>query len=525
MASKQKSRPDFGKNTVVEMSFRIIGLALPWTFAGFSCACGYCIESEANNTNVVLCMADDLGWGSVGYNGSEFIKTPNLDRLASEGVQFDNFYSAAPVCSPTRASCLNGRNPYRTGVFKANCGILRPEEVTIAEILKEHSYTCGHFGKWHLGTFTTSAHDANRGGPGHPELFNPPSLHGFDFFFSTESKVPTWDPMRIPSFFEEDESRKFGWRAIEGDEKFSEYGTSYWSPKGRVSENLKGDDSRIIMDRVIPFIENAVKRKKPFLAVIWFHAPHLPVVAGPKYAEMYKKLSFQKQQYGGAVTAMDDQIGRLVLKLKDLKLYKDTLFFFASDNGPERNTPGETGGRKGLKRSLYDGGVHVPAIMVWPARFPKHEVVKTPCVTSDYLPTILDALNIPLKKNDALRLDGVSMLPFIKDNGAKRSVSIPFVFKNQLAVNDGQRFKFYKKSNGNPELYDLLSDPAEKNNLADKYPEKVSKLSNYFFSWFKDVENSFNCLEYGDASFEKLKQKWPGLRKKKHKNKRKRKRE
>ena len=116
--------------------------------------------------NVILIMADDLGWGDTGYNGNPIIKTPHLDQMAQEGMQMNRFYSASSVCSPTRSSCLTGRNPYRTGIFTANVGILRPEEITLPEILREQGYATGHFGKWHLGTLTTKEKDANRGGPG-----------------------------------------------------------------------------------------------------------------------------------------------------------------------------------------------------------------------------------------------------------------------------------------------------------------------------------------------------------------------
>ena len=503
--------------------------AVPLTFLGITSACAAQPEVKAKQKtgpNVILCMADDLGWGSVGYNGSSFIKTPNLDRIAEEGIRFDNFYSAAPVCSPTRASCLNGRNPYRTGVFSANQGILRPEEVTIAEILHKYSYTCGHFGKWHLGTLTASEKDSNRGGPEHPELFNPPTMHGFDTYFSTEAKVPTWDPMKIPVSFSGEESRKYGWHCLTSDRQFKAFGTHYWTPEGKVTENLEGDDSRIIMDRAIPFIEKAVSEKKPFLAVIWFHAPHLPVVAGPEYAEMYKDLPFKKQQYAGAVTAMDKQVGRLIKKLKELGVYNNTIFFFTSDNGPERNTPGETGGRKGRKRSLYDGGIHVPGLMLWPDKYPEPLVVKAPCVTSDYLPTVLDALNIPLKENDKLHLDGKSIIQQIEHpENRDRGASIPFVFKNQLALNDGNKYKLYKALNSAPELYDLVNDPYEKNNIAAEFPEKITEYTKRFYDWFKEVEKSFEGSEYGRESYDKLGQTWPGIcaKHKKHKKKRRRK--
>ena len=168
-------------------------------------------------------MADDLGWGDTGYNGNPVIKTPQLDAMASEGIRFNRFYSASAVCSPTRASVLTGRNPYRTGVFFANEGILRPEEITIPELLKGEGYLTGHFGKWHLGTLTHTENDANRGRPGNIAEYNPPKLHGYDVAFVTESKVPTYDPMKKPV----KGAKTIGWNSLEKDEKYEAYGTYY----------------------------------------------------------------------------------------------------------------------------------------------------------------------------------------------------------------------------------------------------------------------------------------------------------
>jgi len=164
--------------------------------------------------------------------------------MAGSGIQFNRFYSAAPVCSPTRGSCLTGRHPYRYGIFSANIGYLRDEELNLAEVLKDQGYVTGHFGKWHLGTLTTSEYDANRGRPGDSSHYSPPWENGFDVSFSTESKVPTWDPMITPH----ESSGDIGKR-VPGDH----FGTYYWTGPGeKVTENLEGDDSRIIMDRVVP---------------------------------------------------------------------------------------------------------------------------------------------------------------------------------------------------------------------------------------------------------------------------------
>jgi len=237
-------------------------------------------KPDYGKPNIILCMCDDLGWGDVGFHGNNIVKTPNLDEMAAGGLRFDRFYSAAPVCSPTRGSCLTGRHPYRYGIFSANVGHIKSEELTLAEILRLHGYTTGHFGKWHLGTLTKTIKDANRGGPRGVAHYSPPWENGFDVCFSTESKVPTWDPMIKPSGWKDQR----WWNAVSEDTPIKPYGTHYWVGPGQYeTENLEGDDSRIIMDRAIPFIQDAVKQKKPFFAVIWFHAPHWPVVTGPQY--------------------------------------------------------------------------------------------------------------------------------------------------------------------------------------------------------------------------------------------------
>ena len=192
---------------------------------------GGATERPPGRPNVILVMTDDQGWGDTGYNGHPTLKTPHLDRMAGQGLRFDRFYSGAPVCSPTRGSCLTGRHPYRYGITFANAGHLKKEEITLAEALKVLGYTTGHFGKWHLGTLTTQVRESNRGGPGSERIYSPPWENGFDTCFSTEAKVPTWDPMKAPG-------------------AGRPYGTHYWTGPGkRETENLDGDDSRVIMDR------------------------------------------------------------------------------------------------------------------------------------------------------------------------------------------------------------------------------------------------------------------------------------
>ena len=215
-------------------------------------------------------MCDDLGYGDPQcFNANSPIRTPNIDVMAAAGMKFNRFYAAAPVCSPTRGSCLTGRHPYRFGVFSANTGHMKKQEITLPELLKKEGYTSGHFGKWHLGTLTTTVNDANRGGPHGKKHYSIPSEHGYDDSFVTESKVPTFDPMIKPK-----DAGRNAWDAIVDKSKAVSYGTHYWNHAGKaVTKNLEGDDSRLIMDRAVPFIESSVAKKQPFFAAIWFHAP------------------------------------------------------------------------------------------------------------------------------------------------------------------------------------------------------------------------------------------------------------
>ncbi len=455
------------------------------------------------NPNIILIMADDLGWGDTGYNGNEIIQTPFLDQMAMDGIRFDRFYSASAVCSPTRASVLTGRNPFRMGVFNANQGILRPEEITIPEILKEHGYMTGHFGKWHLGTLTHTERESNRGKPGNLKEYNPPALHGFDIGFSTEAKVPTWDPMKKPI---KGVGSRNGWNSLEEDAPFEHYGTHYRDILGnKITENLEGDDSRVIMDRVLPFISGAKHEKKPFMAVVWFHTPHKPCVAGPEYREIYKEYDTATQNYAGSITAMDEQIGRLRSYLKEEGLEENTMIWFCSDNGPENNGPGSSGGFRDRKRSLHDGGIRVPGLLVWPGKIKTGFSSDEPCVTSDYLPTILDLLGENVE-DWPYELDGTSLLPLIETGELDRTEALGFVFTNQTALID-QQYKVYSR-NGVFSMYDMITDPKESIDISDTVSEVAESMTGDLKDWLENCKESFNGDEYGTESVDRLEQKW-----------------
>ncbi len=441
----------------------------------------------ADRPNIILCMTDDQGWGDTGYNGHPILKTPTLDEMSRSGIRFTRFYAAAPVCSPTRGSCLTGRHPFRYGIFHANVGHLPRQEINLAELLKRSGYTTGHFGKWHLGTLTKTVKDSNRGGPRGAKHYAPPWERGFDVCFSTEAKVPTCDPMITP----------VDWKKGKAGEAF---GTYYWiGPGRRVTDNLDGDDSRIIMDRAIPFIESAAKAGKPFFAVVWFHTPHLPVVAETKHRAIYKDQPDRAQHHFGCLSAMDEQMGRLRQTLARLGVRENTMLWFCSDNGPEgrryNGTNGSAGPLRGRKRSLYEGGVRVPGLLEWPARAREPRAVSMPCSTSDYLPTILDLLGVNLPDPDR-PIDGISLLDTIDGKRTERPKPIGFQSKGQVALIDN-RYKLYRAGQGKPyELYDLIEDPSESKDLAAAKPDLVARMKRQIEAWRASCKASLAGQDY-----------------------------
>ena len=453
-------------------------------------------RARAELPNVILCMTDDQGWGDVGFNGHKTLRTPHLDAMAAGSLKFNRFYAAAPVCSPTRGSCLTGRHPYRYGIFSANVGHMPPREITLAEALKTKGYATGHFGKWHLGTLSKTDRSRNRGtGPNLVKHFSPPWTNGFDTCFSTESKVPTWDPLAQGA------GKRTWWDPVKDPGKAPVYGSPYYTNGRQSSGDLTGDDSRLIMDRALSFIRTATKADKPFFAVIWFHAPHLPVVAGEKFTKPYQSLDKYKQHYYGCITALDAQIGRLRAELRKLDVAENTMVWYCSDNGPEgnRSAPGSAGKFRGRKRSLYEGGVRVPALLEWPAKITRARTTDIPCVTSDYYPTVLEAVGIKLPKQ--LPLDGISLMPLIR--GEMKSRIRPIGFQSagtatwvedryKLVVSSSRRNRKKKPAKqpsgtklppNKAELYDLLADPGETNNLASAQPAIVKRMKAELEAW------------------------------------------
>ncbi|KJD37304.1 hypothetical protein PW52_01950 [Tamlana sedimentorum] len=434
--------------------------------------------------NIILIMADDLGFGDVGFNENKEVLTPQMDYMAKKGITFTNFYAAAPLCSPTRASVLTGRDPFRQGIFAAHTEGMRPAEKTIPELLKVEGYSTGFFGKWHLGWLEPDKVES-RG------KYSPPWHHGYDETFATKSAVPTWDPTKTPK----------GWTSWGSQEDGSWGGSIYIRNGEPVTDNLEGDDSRIIMDRAIPFIENSINKQQSFFATIWFHTPHEPVVAGPEYLAKYPNLPLGKQHYYGSITAMDDQIGRLKDFLKAQDVLENTIIFFCSDNGPAdpqvRKGNASAKPFKGHKHQMWEGGLRVPSFVYWPGKITDGKISHYQSSTNDYLPTILDILGVTLNKKHVL--DGVSLKPIIfSDQNLERLIPIASGYKRlyngtELYAFVKGRYKICIPEKGDKMmLFDLKNDPGETNNLAAEKTEllnsMIAELEELKISWKQSRE-------------------------------------
>ncbi len=448
--------------------------------------------------NFVLVMCDDLGWGDVGFNGNQVIKTPHLDAMAAAGLKLNRFYAAAPVCSPTRGSVVTGRHPYRYGIYFANVGHLKTEEFSLYEALKTKGYRTGHFGKWHLGTLTTKIKDANRGKSGNKEDYSAPWHHQVDVCLVTESKVPTWDPMLAPK----NGAKQQGWAALKEGDASKFYGTHYWTGENQFldpeSQELGGDDSKIVMSHALDFIRDSAGKKKPFLAVVWFHAPHLPVVAGPEYAALYPGATEYEANFYGCITALDEQVGALRQTLRDLGVAENTMVAFCSDNGPEGQAgkaPGSAGPFRGRKRDLLEGGVRVPGIIEWPARISSPGKTDFPCGTVDYFPTIMEAAGFALPDPDR-PMDGISLLPLFAGEMTSRPEAMGFQSQNQVAYTDNQ-YKLYSQDNGKTwQLYDLHADPGETTDIISSHGRVADKMMEKVDAWRASCQASDQGLDY-----------------------------
>lgn len=470
-------------------------------------------NAEDTRPNIILVMTDDQGIGDVAYYGNPVVKTPNLDSMAAEGVRLDRFYAAAPVCSPTRGSCLTGRHPFRYGIEWAGENGLPAGEITLAETLSKAGYATGHFGKWHIGQMSKTIKQTYfPGDKADPKHYSPPWENGYQTTFATAASVPTYNPY----FHNSPELGQPGYKFImdqavaHGDTSGLRIRESYWTGPGQfVDENLAGENACILMDRAIDFIGKSAAVKKPFFTTIWFHTPHTPIVAGDEMRALYPNESIERQHWFGCLTAMDRQVGRLRSELRRLGVADNTIVWFCSDNGPsyihEHNSSGEF---RGKKATLWEGGVRVPGIIEWPAKLKGKRALDAPMSTSDFYPTCLAAAGVEVDPAQPV-IDGENVLPILTGKKAKRGSYIAFqapvmnnknVFAKKGSLQmclQSDRFKLASFDAGKTWLlFDIINDKGEETNIAEKHPEVVKEMAAYLSKWRESCANSSKGNDY-----------------------------
>lgn len=406
--------------------------------------------------NIVLVMADDQGWGQVGYNGHPHLKTPHLDAMAAAGIRFNRFYAAGPVCSPTRASVLTGRTHNRTGVPSHGHNLCLQEK-TLPQALKRAGYTTGHFGKWHLNGVR---------GPGVPILAddaNHPGLYGFDEWLS------------VTNYFDLD---------------------PLMSRKGHF-EQFQGDSSNVIVGDALKFMARQKTQGTPFLAVIWYGSPHNPQRA---LDEDRQGLPNGKlAHHFGEIVGIDRSIGALRNGLRELGIERDTLVWYCSDNGGLDLDPDAVGNLKGHKGDLYEGGIRVPGIIEWPGRV-KPQITDFPASTMDIMPTIVDLLDLPEDSLLAVH-DGESIAALFDGKTPLRRHAIPFRFQRNAALIDGD-FKLLgtnQKRSDEWQLYDLKRDPGESKDLSAEQPERLARMKTEAEAMLRSIEASAAGQDYPEG--------------------------
>ncbi len=414
--------------------------------------------------NIIMIYADDLGWGDVSFNGRTEWQTPNLDRLASEGTCFKRWYTAAAVCAASRAALMTGRYGIHNGVTGNFSLDLPSEEVTIAEALKLHGYATALFGKWH--------HGAHRPGQ---TTYTHPMDQGFDEFFGYTDAVEAW-------------------------QKFPK---KLWD--GRAEKPVSGYADTLFADHAVDFIARHASSDKPYFVYLAFVAPH-GVQEAPeaeinanleRYKDSFKDapLAAARTQatYAAQITQMDKEIARVMTALADAHLDDNTLVVFSSDNGAgfEKIQKGTTvvldsnKPFRGEKRTLWEGGIRMPAAVRWPGHVPAGHVSQEIVTMIDLFPTFLAAAGAA--PDPAWHVDGTNVLDTLLGKSPAPDRTIFWEWDEggakQLAAMRNN-LKLVINATNLPELYDVVADPAERMDRRQLYPKEVKELTNAVITWY-----------------------------------------
>tara|TARA_R110002126_G_scaffold22865_5_gene81091 strand:- start:15746 stop:17071 length:1326 start_codon:yes stop_codon:yes gene_type:complete len=416
-----------------------------------------CKAQKETKPNIIIIMADDMGYGDLSCYGSTLIRTPNLDKMASEGIKFTDFHANGPVCSPTRAAILTGKYQQRVGIdgvitakHHRDKG-LAVSEKTFADAIKKAGYVTGMFGKWHVG---------------YKKEFNPIN-QGFDEYIGYVSGNVDYHSHIDQEGYED-----------------------WWV--GDSIKNEKGYSTDLITEHSVDFIKR--HKDEPFLLYIPHEAPHGPFQGRKSAAERYvgwKNGAKQKDKmsdeelnniYKEMVEVMDEGVGEVMKTLKELNIDKNTIIFFCSDNGASRRV-GSNGGLRGYKSTLWEGGHRVSAMAWYPGTIQPNQVSDKTVLTMDLFPTIMDLVGAEQIQN----LDGVSL----KDNLIKGEPlaerDLFWGYAGRKAIRQGDWKLIIRNKIAEPLLYNLKEDIGENNNLAQQHPELVKSLTKKLEAWGDDV--------------------------------------
>ena len=460
----------------------LLGLAAATALYSSPAQPGSPAGSSARKPSIIFILADDLGYGDLGCYGQTRIKTPNLDQLAADGIRFTNFYAGSTVCAPSRCTLMTGLHTGHA-LIRGNATLaLRPQDLTVAEILKEAGYHTGLIGKWGLGN---------------PNTTGVPQKQGFDDF------VGYLDQVHAHDYYTD-----YLWRYDPPSNTKPGYDGRMEFPENRDGQKgLYMDD--LFTSAALNFVSinkpEPLNSHRPFFLYLAYTIPHANNEEGQRTgngmqvpsAAPYSDEPWPQPEKNKAamITRMDADIGRLMDKLKDLKIDDNTVVLFTSDNGPHKEggvAPGffqSSGPFRGIKRDLYEGGIRVPLIVRWPAKIKRGMVSDWVGAFWDFLPTAAEMAQVKVPE----KLDGLSLLPALL--GKPNTNQHDFLYWEfhergfQQAVRMGD-WKAVRPQAGEPlELYNVKADPGEKENVAEKNPEVVAKIEAYLKTARTDSEH------------------------------------
>ncbi len=444
---------------------RVMAVSIVWLLASWLIGDLQLVAADdaRRRPNIIFILADDLGYGDLGCYGQKRIQTPNIDRLASEGMRFTDFYAGSTVCAPSRCVLMTGLHTGHAFIRGNGKDNLRPEDVTVAEILKQAGYATGHFGKWGLG------HEGSTGVP---------TRQGFDEFFGYLDQHHAHN--YYPSFLVRNEQRVALKNVVPGQ---GEFGQGVASEKVEYSHDL-------IAAAALSFVDS--HKDRPFFLYLPLTTPHANNEARAKGMEVpdygsYANQDWPEAQKGHAamITRMDTDVGKILARLKEYDIDDHTIVFFSSDNGPHAeggNDPDfqdSNGPLRGIKRSLTDGGIRVPMLVRWPGRVKAGSTNEHVGAFWDVLPTLAELAGVADRAPK--EIDGISFAPtLLGREGQRQHEYLYWAFYEQggaRAIRQG-RWKAVQQPYHTPvRLYDIVADIGESNDLAAEHADVVSELT------------------------------------------------